>query len=284
MNAKFRLLILCVCILAMMTMNCECVYCTFCPDCSYCEGEDVPQEDENPNEGGEIDPNPDGNDYVLKFDGSDDVVQIKEQDMGLNSMVAGLTVEAWVYARSINTGDLVTVLDRTELPIGQNRYMLGFGKEGSTATFQVNGSTVNASGIITAGRWLHLAGVFDGYQLHVYVNGILGNTVQMSITGPFTIAESPIYIGANPNAPGEEFRGYIDEIRVWKARRSAAQIQQLMNVQLTGGEDNLIAYWRIDSGGGQTLTDYAGENDGELGTTDAVDTSDPEWVQIDFPH
>ena len=40
----------------------------------------------------------------------------------------------------------------------------------------------------------------------------------------------------------------------------------------------MIAQWAFDEGSGQTAADSAGSNDGTLGTTAGVDSSDPAWA------
>lgn len=49
--------------------------------------------------------------------------------------------------------------------------------------------------------------------------------------------------------------------------------------------ENLVSEWRFDDGSGDTLTDYVGSNDGQLGSAAGADANDPDWVAagLDFP-
>jgi hypothetical protein len=60
------------------------------------------------------------------------------------------------------------------------------------------------------------------------------------------------------------FTGSIDEIRIWNVARSGSEIEAAMTTELTGGEEGLVAYWRIGeaSDSGKILGAFG--NDGIL--------------------
>jgi len=60
------------------------------------------------------------------------------------------------------------------------------------------------------------------------------------------------------------FKGQIGEVRVWKVARDAAAIKADMNRAIADKPKDLVAYWRLDEGTGEKLTDSAGKNDGKL--------------------
>ena len=52
-----------------------------------------------------------------------------------------------------------------------------------------------------------------------------------------------------------------------------------MNVELTGAEAGLVAYYSLNEGGGQSVLDQTSQgNHGTLGTTSSPDSGDPTWV------
>ena len=55
------------------------------------------------------------------------------------------------------------------------------------------------------------------------------------------------------------FRGGIDEIRIWDHLRTAQELQEDMNVPLTGMEAGLMAYYRLDEGNGLTANDSSSD-------------------------
>ncbi len=62
--------------------------------------------------------------------------------------------------------------------------------------------------------------------------------------------------------------------------RTAAQIAGTMNVRLVGAEAGLVAYWRMDEGGGDTAFDVTedGGHHLRLGDVAGTDTADPRWA------
>jgi len=75
---------------------------------------------------------------------------------------------------------------------------------------------------LTAGKWHHVAGVFDGKNVRLYVDGALAAEVEAQ--GKRKTNGLPLFIGADPNpnsAPVSFFAGAIDEVRLSKVARYA---------------------------------------------------------------
>ncbi|GAI36006.1 unnamed protein product, partial [marine sediment metagenome] len=87
---------------------------------------------------------------------------------------------------------------------------------------------------------------------------------------------------ANPLGGGgadNPFAGTIDEVMIFDRALTAEEIQATMHSRLTGNEPNLVGYWDFDEGEGQFAYDLTDNgNDGQLGSTAGVDSSDPAWV------
>ena len=68
---------------------------------------------------------------------------------------------------------------------------------------------------------------------------------------------------------GEEFKGKIDEVKIWNIARTSAQIKDNIYTICTGSETGLVGYWRFDEASGTTLKDYSvNANDGVLKNMD----------------
>lgn len=75
------------------------------------------------------------------------------------------------------------------------------------------------------------------------------------------------------------YKGTIQEVRIWKTLRTEEQIAKFINVDLSGREEGLLGYWKLDEGLGQQVKDYSQYyNHGYLGSTLSVDVHDPQWV------
>lgn len=92
-------------------------------------------------------------------------------------------------------------------------------------------NSVNVSSSLNAnyGEWVHVAGVYDGAAVHIYVNGVeQGNAPQ---TGNLISYNQPLYIGAS-GMPDYFAKGTIDEVRVYAQALSAGQVLALYNLNV----------------------------------------------------
>ncbi|MDR1680766.1 MAG: DUF1735 and LamG domain-containing protein [Prevotellaceae bacterium] len=122
-----------------------------------------------------------------------------------------------------------------------------------------------------AGRWYHVACVYTGFVMNLYIDGRLAATtdatqgyIDMSwdYAGGFHIGYS---------ADGRMLDGYISEARVWNKALTASQLQDnLCAVDPTA--EGLVAYWRFDSAEGRDVLDLTGH-----GHT-AVANRDITWI------
>ncbi len=102
-------------------------------------------------------------------------------------------------------------------------------------------------------NWVHYALVASqsGNYMSIYTNGVLCAT-KNGMT-PFVRGNYSLQIGG----PGYPYNGQLDEFRVWNIARSQAQIQADLGTPLTGGETNLLLYYRFDSASGNVATNSA---------------------------
>jgi len=79
---------------------------------------------------------------------------------------------------------------------------------------------------LTPGKWTHLAGVYDGAQIALYINGQKGAAT--NATGARLSSDKSLYIGARPNGAFNTFnfsyplifwRGAVDEVRISRSAR-----------------------------------------------------------------
>ena len=121
-------------------------------------------------------------------------------------------------------------------------------------------------------KWYHVAGVFDGTEQRIYVNGILENA--RPTDGPaIDYADAWFALGMYKD-DNENFTldGDLDEVRVWSIARSEDEIRADMCQKLTGSEDGLYAYYRLDNLSGTQVRDYGPNNfTGEMIEMNPVD-------------
>ncbi|GJM45615.1 MAG: hypothetical protein DHS20C21_24570 [Gemmatimonadota bacterium] len=213
---------------------------------------------------------------ALHFDGNDSIVV--PDSPNLHGMDA-LTIEARFTLDNFNHGNGRLLFHGATIGGGA-------GFDYSVQVWTDVYVTLNAnpdgqhSSPLELGREYHLAVVYDGNTLQIYLDGQPDGNMPYN-AGPIQTS-GDLFIGYTGRAdplPGEYFPGTIDEVRIWSIARSQTEIQATMNMGLMGTEPGLEAYWRFDEGAGQVVADATGQgNDGQLGESASGDDSDPSWV------
>ena len=198
-----------------------------------------------------------GGDHSLSLNGSTGYVQVPNSS-SLN-ISGAITVEAWVKVNSI--GAYQDIISResygqsgtgggyalTVTNVGKPRIDL---YHSPTTYTPVIGNTT-----MSTGQWYHIAGVWDGAYLKVYLNGNLDGTVNTG-NGPGS-GTSSVKIGRNSG--GAHFNGLVDEVRVSNAAVYTGNFTPSMHLNASGSTKGL---WKLD---GQTITDSSGNgNNGSL--------------------
>jgi PKD repeat protein len=215
-----------------------------------------------------------GGGYALQFDGVDDAVMIS--DSPSLHITNTITVEAWIK-RSV-MGAQHSIMEKYGCLPGQGGFVLRV-TAGNKLFFGTrddcnNGSSVTGSSTLQSNVWYHVAGLWDGAALRVYVNGALDG-VEATTRNP-KLGNTTLRIGERGN-DGTFFQGQMDEIRLWSIARSSTNLSQNMNRRLAGTEPGLAGYWRFDEGAGAFANDAtANANHGAL-------TNGPVWVVSTIP-
>jgi hypothetical protein len=82
-----------------------------------------------------------------------------------------------------------------------------------------------------------------------------------------------------------QFKGIIDEFRIWNTARSESEIQSTMNQMLNGNETGLIGYWKFDVGTGLTTADQRSNgNDGTIRGANWVPGISSVKDEVGFPN
>lgn len=182
------------------------------------------------------------------------------------------TFEAWVKADA-DGGTVAT--------LGGGAMALEIAPSASIIRVRINGVTREAAASNLSGAWRHLAAVFNTAE-----SGSTTETTGCTLYldgQPLGSVETPVAVTANSVILGLGLRGKVAEVRLWSVARTAAEIAAAWNVRLSGLEQNLLGYWPLDEGSGQTLTNRTGGPAGILGATTQVETTDPAWSPEDPP-
>lgn len=205
--------------------------------------------------------------YALQFNGTSDYITVPDN---ASLDFTQFTIEMWVYISSSGSSYDYKLIGQTNAGDAQQGFLLGV--TDNKLNFEVwHGSSPSTNVISTeevpVNKWFHLAMSWKaGDYLKGYINGkqvINTATFNADITNT-----TPVIIGMAPwyNLHEKYFKGYMDEIRIWNAVRTEAEIKANMYKELAGNETNLVTYYKMSNGSGTTLTDnqISGTNNGTI--------------------
>jgi len=156
---------------------------------------------------------------ALEFDGEGDYV-----DLGVSpefDVTSQITVAAWVKVTAFDV-DWQAIVIKGDTAWRLSRSMddnLHFGCTGMWPEW------VHGSANVNDAQWHHVAGVYNGTELRLYVDGSLDASA--SASGLININEYPVAIGENAEHAGREWNGLIDDVRLYNYALSEAEIQTL---------------------------------------------------------
>jgi alpha-mannosidase len=212
---------------------------------------------------------------AITFDGVDDYVVVSN-GAGLDLGNTG-TIEAWVKVNAVNRWNSVIAKGGSNNNWAHN-YALEISNANRFVCILGNG-TAELSAVSTtsaaAGQFYHVACVWNGTALQIYVNG----SAQASASQRFVPAavSAPLYIGQfGGNA--DRLSGVIDEVRIYSRALTPAEIANDMNTAIDNAADTTKPVVNITSPtGGATVSSTitvsaaASDNVGVAGVQFTVD-------------
>jgi hypothetical protein len=164
---------------------------------------------------------------AFSFNGINQQVQVP--DAPSLDPTNAITVETWVYLRTLPPVNAVTVVGKDDGGAAR-QLQLGIGDLGSGFIFRsllgVVGQVVvlNGTTVLQAGTWYHAAMTYDGSILRLYVNGVLDAT--MSLSGAIVPTSQPLQIGGLVGGPWF-INGLVDEVSLYDRALLVSEIQAI---------------------------------------------------------
>ena len=170
---------------------------------------------------------------AFSLDGVDDYVSVPDAP-SLNPTNA-ITVEAWIN-RTAAVGSFDPVVKKAGIGLDWSTgYTIEF--SGNSITFWVYSQSVgwrrSELGTVQLGTWTHVAGVYDGTGIQLYLNGTAVGGPTPS-PGPIAPSPNPLNIGRDPSNPDRLYRGLIDEASIYNRALSASEVQSLFSAGSKG--------------------------------------------------
>ena len=164
----------------------------------------------------------------------------------LNDIGEQVTVSAWVFPNVAPDGFVVVVSRQVGTLLHPDQFYLGFGPENGTMHYKWHVGTDDDGmlregdlyrGTPAHGRWIHLAGTYDGQLMRLYVDGALIGSAE--ITGRIRVDDNAITVGGEENGPDPqvvdgELDGRVDEVRLYNRALAPAEIRTLFELDNPG--------------------------------------------------
>lgn len=161
----------------------------------------------------------------------------------LNGIRQQVTVAARVFPRTLRDGYTVVVSRQVAELLHPDQFFLGFGPENGSVHYKwhlgaESGDGDCYEGTPDVGRWMHLAGTYDGAVMRLFVDGVeIGSR---PLTGNIRTDDNPVTIGGEENNPVQgdvenELDGYVDDVRIYSRALSAAEVAELARLHATPG-------------------------------------------------
>jgi predicted phosphodiesterase len=182
---------------------------------------------------------------ALHLDG-DDAILVPNADVSLPD--GPLTLEAWMSARSFNerTG-LLCKTEGSDYGIFVNKGVPHF-----SVWLGTKYETVKGKDALPTGSWAHVAGVFDGGELRLYVDGKLIDSKKAA--GVRKVNTLPLVLGADVNKEGQAmsyFDGQLDGVRL--SKRAVYAGDNFQPMRRLGADADTVLLSNMDGFFGQSL-------------------------------
>ena len=183
------------------------------------------------------------NSYSFGFNGNGDYVEISDNNS--LDIIGNFTIEAWIKPNDIGGEKTILVKDNAD-QCGNYGLFLKDGNLSYVSAGACGWHGRSSNSKIKSGIWQHIAVVGIGTNLNFYIDGEFKDEINIgSITGP--INSDNLWIGRSNNTlTNLYFNGLIDEVRIWDMAKSSSEIQDQMNIELSGLESNLQLYYKFD--------------------------------------
>lgn len=189
---------------------------------------------------------------VLELDGNGSYVELP---VDIFTNLTQATVEVWAkwdgfrsFTRVFEFGapwNSMSIFNQERYPDVRFNLYSRYAKDDRSLLYHIR-----VNGILRSNEWIHLAAVSGPGGMKLYANGnLVGEHTNTASFADIHVTQTNFFgRGLSRNPGDQDFRGQMDEIRVWDHRRTEAQIRENMRKRMTGKEEGLAGLWNFDNG------------------------------------
>ena len=187
-------------------------------------------------------------------------------------------IELWVKIDKDTQGDVETMIaaysGQSQAKAKSGDWYLGTTGTGALRYVEKNANgqsgQMNGKTSILTGEWTHVAVVRYEGDIKFYINGVEDTVSKASGVSKITLDTEKTKSETVPTLGYSvyntvDYTDYLDgalkDVRLWDVERTQEQIQADMNKTLTGQEEGLMHYWKLDESQGTVAVDSVGDND-----------------------
>jgi hypothetical protein len=152
---------------------------------------------------------------ALDFNGTSDDVVI-DNTQSLNITGRAVSLHAWLFPRSGETpvvGESIIISKRTDAG-GSDVFAMALSNY--RLVFRLDGQDMISSHIVVLNEWVHVAMVYDGTDMRIYVNGVLDAATPVAKSDPIDASSRAVHLGKREEE-GRFFDGVIDEVQIYES-------------------------------------------------------------------
>ncbi|MBB1518988.1 DUF6701 domain-containing protein [Aquipseudomonas guryensis] len=226
---------------------------------------------------------------------------VQRADNNLLDLSGSFTIGLWVKPRTLPSSGLMSILSKDEnyeFHLNPGGTINWWWQTTANATNQFNSTTA-----LPVGQWSHVLIRYAPGNQRIYINGALAG--QASFSGTPRVNSDPLQLGADQGVAGRYFNGELDELRIYNAALSEAQISALvaerhpcgLNLQCftdSFDDGSLGDDWAVASRGATAFTPtVTGQrmrltsNQGNVSTSSTLQRLFPaagNYIQVQFKH
>ncbi|NES99746.1 MAG: patatin [Sphaerospermopsis sp. SIO1G1] len=205
--------------------------------------------------------------FVITFDGQDDYIDFGRKDVSgaLSHDSKTFTVSGWINPHELSSNATTYGTRNVFFSRSSDRYSDNFEfgiNEIGNLDIYIDEKIIKyvktlGNRDLVINQWNFFAIIFNQGELTVYINQ--NEYLEFYRGTSLNKATSPITLGATLHN-NVYFKGQLAHVSVWNCACDQEKIGMLRSGNITGNEEGLVAYWKLDEGGGKTVKNLVGNS------------------------
>jgi len=161
------------------------------------------------------------------------------------SLASAFTIEMWIKPIGVVTGSTKTLIAFQTINNDVHLFINSSGKLSCTVYKAAAPTTIASTNLLATSSWQHVAAVFTGSKLYLYINGIQ-DANSGTVVAPLDASVFLYNPVGSTYGISNQFQGYVDEIRCWNIARTDQEISFSMFRPVGSTVTGLKRYYKFN--------------------------------------